>query len=236
MWSRSNMGDTGNALLSAIAISAALYHRDRTGRGQQVGTSIVNAGLLHTSYAWIHADGTGADWGHVDSGQHGLSSWYRLFECAQRTWIFLAALSADEQAATIATLGVGGAGVDDPDALTVALEQRFRARPAAGWFALLDAASVPVEVVDEEFCRNVFDDPEARADQLIAETWSGAVGRFEDPGLLVHFSETPGVIQRGPSMCGEHTRQLLAELGYSDVDIDACVEAGAILDAPVVRP
>ena len=58
LWSRSNMGDTGNALLAAIAITSALYHRDRTGEGQEVGTSIVNAGLLHTSYAWIHADGT----------------------------------------------------------------------------------------------------------------------------------------------------------------------------------
>ena len=46
LWSRSNMGDTGNALLAAIAITRALYHRDRTGEGQAVSTSIVNAGLL----------------------------------------------------------------------------------------------------------------------------------------------------------------------------------------------
>jgi crotonobetainyl-CoA:carnitine CoA-transferase CaiB-like acyl-CoA transferase len=235
LWSRSNMGDTGNALLSAIAITAALYHRDRTGRGQLVGTSIVNAGLLHTSYAWIHADGTAPDWGHVDGGQYGLSSWYRLFECADGTWIFLAALDPAEQAATLAALGVDTALLDDQDALTGVLERRFGRRPAAEWFAVLDAASVPVEIVDEEFCRNVFDDPHARADQLIAETRSGAVGRFEDPGLLVRLSETPGVIQRGPSMCGEHTRELLAELGYADEEIDAFVEAGAILDAPVVR-
>jgi len=44
LWSRSNMGDTGNALLAATAITAALYHRDRTGEGQEVATAIVNAG------------------------------------------------------------------------------------------------------------------------------------------------------------------------------------------------
>ncbi len=77
LWSRSNMGDTGNALLAAIAIIAALYHRDKTGEGQAVSTSIVNAGLLHTSYAWIHADGTPGDWGHVDGDQFGLSPFYR---------------------------------------------------------------------------------------------------------------------------------------------------------------
>ena len=64
------MGDTGNALLAAIAITAALYHRDRTGQGQAVSTSIVNAGLLHTSYAWIHSDGREPDWGHVDGDQY----------------------------------------------------------------------------------------------------------------------------------------------------------------------
>ena len=79
LWSRSNMGDTGNALLAAIAITAALFHRERTGQGQAVSTSIVNAGLLHTSYAWIHADGSEPDWGHVDGEQFGLSPYYRLY-------------------------------------------------------------------------------------------------------------------------------------------------------------
>ena len=46
VWSRSGMGDTGNAMLAAIAITAALYHRERTGQGQAVSTSIVNAQLL----------------------------------------------------------------------------------------------------------------------------------------------------------------------------------------------
>ena len=84
LWSRSNMGDTGNALLAAIAITSALYHRDRTGEGQAVSTSIVNAGLLHTSYAWIHSDGSAPDWGHVDGDQFGLSPYYRLYRCALR--------------------------------------------------------------------------------------------------------------------------------------------------------
>ena len=72
LWSRSNMGDTGNALLAAIAITSALYHRDRTGHGQEVATAIVNAGLLHTSYAWVHADGSPGEYRHVDGDQVGI--------------------------------------------------------------------------------------------------------------------------------------------------------------------
>ena len=78
------MGDTGNALLAAIGMTMALYHRERTGAGQAVGTSIVNACLLNTSYAWIHSgsDGRGADlanWDHVDADQWGLNARYRMY-------------------------------------------------------------------------------------------------------------------------------------------------------------
>ena len=44
------------------------------------------------------------------------------------------------------------------------------------------------------------------------------------------------MIQRGPSLCGEHTRELLKEHGYSDDDVDALAAAGAVLDAPVIQP
>ena len=217
------MGDTGNALLSAVAITAALYHREHTGRGQQVGTSIVNACLLHTSYAWIDADGAAGEWGQVDAGQYGLSAFYRLYECAAGSWLFVAAVKPSHRQALRDAVG-------EPE------PRQFVTRPAAEWFELLDRAGVPVEVVDEDFCRTVFDDPYAREDQLISETWAGAVGRFEDPGLLVTLRDTPGVIQRGPSMCGEHTRELLLEYGYAASEIDQLVEDRAVLDAPVERP
>ncbi|HVB93161.1 MAG TPA: CoA transferase [Acidimicrobiales bacterium] len=230
LWSRSNMGDTGNALLAAIAIVAALYHREKTGEGQAVSTSIVNAGLLHTSYAWIHADGTPADWGHVDGDQYGLSPYYRLYQCSDDDWLFLAAVSEPARARLRAVIGelegVSGNARREADLL----ESRFRSRTVAEWFARLDQGGVPVEIVDEGFCRSIFDDPEARASQLVAETWSGSVGRFEDPGLLINMSPAECVIQRGPSMCGEHSREILLEHGYSDEEVDDLVAEGAVLD------
>jgi crotonobetainyl-CoA:carnitine CoA-transferase CaiB-like acyl-CoA transferase len=226
LWSRSNMGDTGNALLAAIGITAALYHRERTGVGQAVSTSIVNAGLLATSYAWIDADGTPADWGHVDAGGFGLSPDYRLYQGSDEGWLCVAAVTPEQQAAFRATVGAAGT-----DALAAALASR----PAAEWFAVLDGAGVPVELVDETFCRTLFDDPEARARGLVAETHVPGVGRFEDPGLLVDLSATPGVVSRPPCLCGEHTRELLREHGYADDEIDAMAAERAVLDAPVAR-
>ena len=229
------MGDTGNALLAAIAITSALYHRDRTGEGQAVGTSIVNAGLLHTSYAGIHADGTPGDWAHVDGGQYGLSPYYRMYQCADEGWLFLAAVSGEERSRLSGV--VAGLGADASDAETTdLLTAHFRDKPVKEWFALLDEAAVPVEIVDEDFCRTIFDDPHARSSHLISETWSGGVGRFEDPGLLVNLYPAEGVIQRGPCMCGEHTREILREHGFSDEEVDVMAREGAILDAPTDAP
>ena len=60
VWSVTSLGDTGNGFLSAIGMVQALYHRDRTGEGQFVDTSIVYAHLLNNSMAWVTADGSTA--------------------------------------------------------------------------------------------------------------------------------------------------------------------------------
>jgi crotonobetainyl-CoA:carnitine CoA-transferase CaiB-like acyl-CoA transferase len=233
LWSRANMGDTGNALLAAIAIVSAIYHRDRTGEGQEVSTSIVNAGLLHTSYAWIHADGTPSDWGHVDANQYGLSPFYRLYQGVDGLWLFLAAVSEGERTRLQEAIDGLDAVASDSAKAEQLLSEWFSNQSAAASFALLDRGGVPVEIVDEAFCRTLFDDPQARALDLVSQTWSGNVGRFEDPGLLVNVSPAEGIVQRGPTMCGEHSRQILSEHGYSQEEIDKLIADNAILEVVV---
>lgn len=237
LWSRSNMGDTGNALLAAIAITAALYHRDRTGEGQKVSTSIVNAGLLHTSYAWIHDDGTPGDWEKIDANQYGLSPYYRLYHCSDDRWIFVAAVAEHERERLFAAIGERAPATRDDtgEAQTKVLEARLGERTASQAFSLLDEMGVPVEIVDEEFCRTIFDDRDARTMQLISTTWAGTVGRFEDPGLLVNLEPAAPIVRRGPCRCGEHSREILREHGYSESEVDALVAEQVVLDAPVKR-
>jgi crotonobetainyl-CoA:carnitine CoA-transferase CaiB-like acyl-CoA transferase len=246
LWSRSGMGDTGNAFLSVVAVLQALYHRERTGRGQEVSTSILNACLLNTSYAWVSADGAAAPWRRIDARQLGLSALYRLYETAEG-WLCLAAVSDDHWHRLCAALDRGDL-THDPrfaratarnqnDAVLAAiLELAFLTRPAARWFQLLDAGDVPCEIVSPTFCREWLDDPDLRARGWVAETWAAGVGKFEDPGLLVDLSLTPGRVQRGPCIAGQHTREILRELGYSDGKIDELCAQGAVLDSPIVPP
>lgn len=120
----------------------------------------------------------------------------------------------------------------DDIASATALTQWFCTRSSRDAFELLDRAAVPVEIVDENFCRTMFDDPAMIATGLIAKTTAPGIGSFEDPGLLIGFSQTAGVIRRGPCRCGQHTAEILRELGCSDVEIDDLVESSVVLDAP----
>ena len=91
-WPVVSLGDTGNGFLSAIAIVQALYHRDRTGEGQFVDTSIMYAQLLNASIAWSLADGSRhGDRPQLDAMQLGWHACYRLYETADG-WLCVAAV------------------------------------------------------------------------------------------------------------------------------------------------
>ena len=231
MWSRSNMGDTGNGFLSAIGIVHALSDRERTGEGIEVSTSIVNAGLLATSYAWIDDDENACNYDTVDAGQYGTSPRFRLYQAAD-AWIFLAATSDDDWSTTCRLLLPRRPDGLTDDELVPLLVEAIAARNATNVFDSLDIAGVPVEIVDEDFCRRIFDDDELVSRQWVAKTTTGGVGSFEDPGLLVDLSATPGIIQRGPSRAGQHSREVLLELGYDGDAVEAFIGSGVVLVEP----
>jgi crotonobetainyl-CoA:carnitine CoA-transferase CaiB-like acyl-CoA transferase len=213
LWSFTSLGDTGNGFLSAIAIVQALAHRDRTGEGQFCTTSIVNAQLLVSSTAVARPDGTGFERPRVDAMQTGFSPRHRLYECAEG-WLCVAAES-DTQAGALRR--VLGAARDEE------LEARFRTKSAAAWFAALDAAGVPVEIEDPEFALRLHDDAESQKRRLTVSYRHPFVGRLDQVGLIFGLSDTPGRIQGPPLVVGQHTRELLRELGYSDAQVDAAV-------------
>jgi crotonobetainyl-CoA:carnitine CoA-transferase CaiB-like acyl-CoA transferase len=222
LWSFTSLGDTGNGFLSAIAIVHALAHRDRTGQGQFCTTSIVNAQLLVSSTAVARPDGTGFERPRVDALQTGFSALHRLYECADG-WLCVVAAEEAQAAALCRGLGIERSG-DDAE-LARRLEARFRTRRAGEWFAALDAAGVPVEVCDPEFALRLHDDAESTKRRLSVSYQHPFVGRLDQIGLVYSLSETPGRIQGPPLVVGQHTRELMRELGYTDAQVDEAVAA-----------
>jgi crotonobetainyl-CoA:carnitine CoA-transferase CaiB-like acyl-CoA transferase len=221
-------GDIGNAYLGAIACLQALYDRDRTGKGQQVDTSILNASLLNSSRVYSTPEGTLFDREKLDAAQTGFSALYRLYECAE-DWLCLAVLADRHWAALISAVPEAAGLRDDDKALASLLEGMFKQRTAAEWFAVLDAAGVPCEVSSRTYPQRVFDDQE-----LIERGWvvhlSGHpnVGDIDMAGIGIDFSATPSRAGGPPPMPGQHSREILRELGYSDDRIEELVAAKAI--------
>ena len=225
MWSLTSLGDTGNGFLTAIGICNALLERKRTGKGQFVDTSIINAGLLNTSYAIATPDGKGFDRPLLDKDHFGFGLYNRLYKTSDG-WVQIAALSAAEKSAFNELMGI--AGEADLDKVVETLSSKSTAE----CMAMLDDAKVPAEISDPEASLNLFDNQDFKKRGWTAEYPEKNVGKIEQIGVTYNMSDTPPVIQSPPLIVGQHTAEILAELGYSEADIDELANDMAIMCDP----
>jgi crotonobetainyl-CoA:carnitine CoA-transferase CaiB-like acyl-CoA transferase len=243
LWPVTSLGDVGSGLLSAIAVVQALYHRDRTGEGQFVDTAIVNAHLLNCSMSWVSADGARVGpRPRLDARQLGWNALYRLYATSDGRWLCLAVTDETAWTALCTALGHRGAELGarfatrakraEADAeLATQLSALFERRTAAEWAALLDSAGVPAEISNNDYCLGLFDDPEMVAKGWVQSYAHPVLGKMDVAGLLFDFSDTPGRIWGPPFMPGQHTRELLAELGDTVAEIDGCLQRGTAYQA-----
>jgi crotonobetainyl-CoA:carnitine CoA-transferase CaiB-like acyl-CoA transferase len=223
MWSLTSFGDTGNGFLSAVGILQALYHRRRTGEGQRVDTSIINAQLLNCSYALAHPDGRGVERPKLDAMQTGLSALNRLYQTGDG-WICLVVANDAHWTRLQQLVGpdlvgsrfaTGRARGENDEALAAILETTFQTHSDKEWAERLDAAGVPCEICDPKFGLSLHEDPEMIRRQLVTSYRDHYVGKLDQVGLLFDLSATPATIQGPPLIVGQHTTEILAELGYS---------------------
>ncbi len=215
------VADIGAGMFAAIGILAALQARERTGRGQAVDTS-----LLETPIAWAVYEAaqylvTGVVPSRLGQG-HRTNAPYQAFRTADG-WINLGGGSPTFWPAICRVLGVEelledarfttpALRVRHRQALAALLEARFRTETTAVWLERLEAAGVPAGPILTY--DRVFDDPHVRHRRMVVEVDHPRAGRTRILGIPVKLSATPGAIRRPAPVLGEHTDEILRELGY----------------------
>lgn len=245
-WSRFGMCDAAAGLLSVIGVLQALYQRERTGRGQQVETNILNAGMMFASDVLTGGEGL-PDRAHLDRQQTGYGPLHRFYETSEG-WLCVVAPGEVEWQALAGAIGrpelLGDPRFADSAArrvhgaeLAEELGRALVAKSADDWFAALDAAGVPCEVVVQSplddrssggSAPTWFADPDARANRWVIANEHPIWGWLEQPGGLVQLSGTPGRTPGAAPIVGEHTHEVLLELGYDDDEIHALRAKGIV--------
>lgn len=227
--------DITAGLLATIGILAALRSREQTGRGQMVDTSLLEAGAIQTYWQSAIALATGESPGPMGSA-HPLNAPYQAFEAADG-WIVVGGANETNWRRLVELLGVPELA-DDPrfssnaqrmahlSELEAALNEQFRKRSAEDWLAALETAGVPAGPVYD--IAEMHADPQIQARDMVVEVEHSTLGPVKTLGLPIKFSDTPGGPRWGAPLLGQHSRAVLLEHGFTEAEIDALAQEGAI--------
>jgi crotonobetainyl-CoA:carnitine CoA-transferase CaiB-like acyl-CoA transferase len=199
-----NLVDIGTGVLTAFAVGLGLFHRTRTGQGQQVFSSLSQTATFHQTPFMLDYAGKTWDeprgWGTLGTGP--LQRFYR----ASDGWFFLAAHDDDT------SMIVRALGLDAFD--EAAAERCFAQRGASDWVETLRGAGVSAHAVAQ--LPDLMRDSWVRAHGLSVTQCSEEVGDVTYPGLSVRMSDTPlrlGAAARKP---GADAESVLAEVGLAE--------------------
>ncbi|MBI2966056.1 MAG: CoA transferase [Chloroflexi bacterium] len=236
--------DIATAMLGAAAVLLGLAHRDRTGEGQLIETSLLATGLWLRCDAFVRYGGSAPPrvTNEDNSGTGAVYRWYRAADgylfVACRTEAQAAALckaagvlpaeTTDETGGTAREMAIATPGSDGDVKLTAKLAAAIARRSVAEWLDAFGKSGVPSERVAENNDEGVHRNPQARHLRALAQDRYPGFKNLVQPGILVRFSDTPAVRRSAPPVCGEHTVEVLTELGYSGEEISKLEASGAI--------
>src|SRR6201991_490851 len=220
-WPVGGSGDNATAVGLYAAIVTALYRRERTGKGSYVTTSLLAQGVWSASIS-IQAALAGAKFPPMHDRTHPANAAANIYRSADGTW-FVLIVTPDKFAAVANAIGRSDLLTDprfsDPRQLvanmaklTEIFDEVFGAQPMAHWHSVF--AGVNVTFGEVRGPQEVINDPQLMANDIIVPL-NGAGAKL--PSTISSPLQIHGVIkapaQRGPDL-GEHTEQILAELGF----------------------
>jgi crotonobetainyl-CoA:carnitine CoA-transferase CaiB-like acyl-CoA transferase len=230
-----SIADINAGILAANGILAAYAHKLKTGKGQVVDTSLMEAAIQQTYWHAAIYFATGESAGPTGSA-HLLTAPYQAFRASdgwlnvgganQANWERIADVLGHPEWKTDARYASNSARMANLRSLVEEMSAAFLTRSKDDWIAAFDAAGVPagpVNTIGEALAH-----PQTLARDMVVDLVHPQAGPTKALGCPIHFSETPTEITRHAPMLGEHTRELLREYGFDDAQIDGFVADGVV--------
>jgi len=234
-----SVADINAGILAASGILAAYVHRLKTGRGQIVDTSLMEAALQQTYWHAAIYFAAGVSPGPTGSA-HVLTAPYQAFQARdgwinigganQANWERIADVLGHPEWSVDPRFATNSARMEHRDVLAALMEDVLANRDSADWLALFEAAGVPAGPVHDMGA--ALSHAQTLARGMVVDIEHPEAGATRALGCPLHFSATPTRIDRAAPRLGEHTREVLGECGYGDSDIDALAADGTVHIAP----
>ena len=221
------IADISGGMFAAYGIVVALYNREKTGKGQMIDVS-----LLDSQVAWL----TYRAGAYLTSGEipqpvgsgHPVIVPYQAFK-AQDVYVNIAVGNDQLWERFCKAVGLekvmedpkfasNAKRVENREEIVKIISNLVATKKGEEWLKILTDAGIPcgpIYTVDK-----IFADQQVLHRQMLKELDHPKAGKVKVTGIPVKLSDTPGEVKTAPPLLGQHTHEILAELGYSNQDVE----------------